>query len=226
MPLNSRSDSKPSSPLMITSTQSAAAASIVGGDDGDGGREARLPHDVRMGSLEQSDRVRRKRTIGAAGVLLAGAAIVVILGLTRRDLPEVVLAIGATLIVAWLVERGRRFIGSGSVLLGLGIGLVLAEHVAHGDYRDQLIFAGIGTGLVALRVMHVPAVLPAALGLLSVALFEFALQYLPTVLHADRVYRAFDDGWAFGCLIGVEALMILLTSRPHQGSTIGDRTVR
>lgn len=162
------------------------------------------------------DRLTRpdpKRTVGAALVLLLGAAVIVGLGLSRRDLPEVVLTIGAALVAAWLVERRHRFIGSGCVLLGLGIGLTLAEHVGGGGYRDQLIFAGVAAGLLVTRAAGLSTTLPAALALVSVAGFEFALQFLPTLVHADRLYRAFDDGWAFGVLIAVQGCVVLLRAR-------------
>ena len=165
------------------------------------------------------------RAAAAGAILLLGAAVIVAMGLTRRYLPEVVLAIGATLVVAWVAERRRRFIGSGCVLLGLGIGLALAEHIGRGAYRDQLIFAGIAGGLLATRALGVATTLPAALALLSVAFFEFALQYLPTVLQADRVYRAFDDGWAFGVLIALQGCIVVLRAKSwlHRSTSELDR---
>ncbi len=161
-----------------------------------------------------------RRTTAAGGVLVVGAATIVLMGLTRRYLPEVVLAIGATLVVAWLVERRRRFMGSGCVLLGLGTGLILANHLGHGDYRDELIFAGIAAALLVIHRVKPPPILSAALGLVAVASFEFALQYLPSVLNADRVYRAFDDGWAFGVLLAIQACLVL---RPSGRRLMGRR---
>lgn len=165
-----------------------------------------------------SKRDGARRSVGAAIVLLAGGAAIVVLGVTRRDLPEIVAAIGATLVLAWMLERGRRFLGGGCLLLGLGVGLTVAEHVEKGSYRDQFIFAGIAAGLLAIRAVNPAALRAAALALLSVALFEFTLQYLPTVLSIDRVYRAFDDGWAFGVLIAIEGTVVLMgAASAHRG---------
>ncbi len=65
-----------------------------------------------------------ERRVGASAVLIAGAGAIVVLGLTRRQLPEVVAAIGATFVIAWLFERSRRFVASGCILLGIGIALL------------------------------------------------------------------------------------------------------
>ncbi len=160
-----------------------------------------------------------RRPVGAAVVLLSGVAAVVALGLTRRDLPEIVAVIGATMLLAWTVERGRRFLGGGCILFGLGVGLTVAEHVDKGNYRDQFIFAGIAAGLLAVRALNPPVVWGAALALLSLALFEFTLQYLPPILSLGRLYGAFNDGWAFGVLIGLEGLVVLFTAgRARRGA--------
>lgn len=151
----------------------------------------------------------RRRVAGL--VLIVGGAAAALIGRQERDLPAVVLAIGVVLLLAWFVERGNRFGLSGAVVTGLGAGLVLAEHVtALGEYRDPLIFGGIGLGLLlAAQRMQVP-LRGAGLGLLSVAIAETALQVLPSHIDAPSVFAAFREGWGFGALLMAEGVAVVL----------------
>ncbi|MGH3422619.1 MAG: hypothetical protein ACRDOD_23845, partial [Streptosporangiaceae bacterium] len=137
-----------------------------------------------------------------------------VLGSRLKELPAVELAIGVTLLLAWLVEHGGRFGASGITLTGLGVGLVIAEHLpAYSAYREELAFGGIALGLmIATRVTR-GALRGAGLGLLAVAVSEAALQRLPAVVSAPNVFRAFADGWAFGLVIAAYGLVLALASR-------------
>lgn len=125
------------------------------------------------------------------------------MGLTRRNLPEIVIALGGTYLVAWCIERRHRFVGAGCMLFGLGTGLTLADHVDAGRYRDELIFAGVGCAVLAVRALRATAVPSAALSLLSVAAFELALSSVPASVSTSTMYSGFTDGWAFGALIAL-----------------------
>ncbi|MFN2451095.1 MAG: hypothetical protein ABR541_01945 [Candidatus Dormibacteria bacterium] len=150
-----------------------------------------------------------RRHLPAGAVLVLGGGIAAVVGRRQHDLPEVVLVLGLSLLAAWLIERGRRFGPSGAVITGLGAGLALAEHAAgSAPYRDELIFGGIALGiLLAVQLVHGP-LRGAGVALLSVALFEAALQALPAHLSAPRLYSAFEQGWAFGLLLAVEGTLV------------------
>ncbi len=163
----------------------------------------------------------RSTRVPSAGLVLAlGGLATALLGTLRKDLPEVELAIGVTFLLAWVVERGSRFGGSGATLTGLGIGLVLAEYVAgYAGYREELAFGGIGAGLLLATRMASGALRGAGLGLMAVALSEAALQRLPARITAPGLFRAFNEGWAFGLMVAIYGLAIIMTAsrrRPSQ----------
>ncbi len=148
----------------------------------------------------------RRSAFAAALVVTAGGAAAIALGLSRRLLPEVVLTLGITLVVASLEARDRQHdMSSGVILAGLASALVLSEHLAS-DYAQPLTFAGIAVGLFVVALPRTPA-MGAAMALLSVAVAEAALTYLPPRLSADGFWRAFEDGWGFGALFVVWGLV-------------------
>ncbi|MBJ7609172.1 MAG: hypothetical protein JF887_07035 [Candidatus Dormibacteraeota bacterium] len=162
-----------------------------------------------------------RRTAAAAVVLLAGAALTVAMGLTRHHVQEIVIALGATLLAAWLVERGRRFVGSGCTLLALGIALTVADHIEAGRYRDELIFLAVAAALLSLRALHAStAYVASAMTLLSVAALEVVLTITPASLSGGPLYLAFSDGWAYGVLLAGAAAGILARAALNPG---GDR---
>jgi hypothetical protein len=146
--------------------------------------------------------------VGGSLVLLLGGVAVICFGVARRNLEETVATLGAADVVAWLVDRrGQRYPASGAVLLGLGIGLLLSDHSP--GYRDELIFGGIAGGFLACQLLAATCGLGAGGALAGVAVSEWALTWLPPRIHAPDVYRAFDDGWAFGVLVIVWGLVSL-----------------
>lgn len=169
----------------------------------------------------RSERLRRHPSAGAA--LIGAGALATLVGWRQHDLPAVVLILGAGLLVAWLAERGTRFGPSGAVLTGLGTGLVLAEHASGmGAYRDELLFAGIGLGLLLAAQLVRGPLRGAGVALLSVAVVEAALQALPAHLQAPRLYAALEQGWGFGLLLALEGVLVVLglgRRRPASAST-------
>jgi hypothetical protein len=148
---------------------------------------------------------RRRRSTGGALVLISGGAAAIALGLTRRSIEETVTVLGAAYVGAWIIERrGQRHLASGAVLLGLGMGLVLSDHSP--GYRDELIFAGIAGGLLACQLLAPGSARGAAGALAGVAVSEWARTWLPPRVHAPGIYRAFDDGWAFGIALATFGL--------------------
>jgi hypothetical protein len=144
-------------------------------------------------------------------VLVGGGVATIGLGLTRRSLEETVATLGAFFVGAWLLERrGQRNLASGAVLLGLGLGLVISDHFP--TYRDELIFAGIGGGLLLCQTLAPGSARGAAGALGGVAVSEWALTWLPPRVHAPRVYGAFDDGWGFGIALVAWGLMAMGTA--------------
>lgn len=155
-----------------------------------------------------------RNPVVAGLILIVGGVIIAVLALQQHDLPEVVLAIGITLLLAWTAERGHRFGASGATLSGLGLGLFIAEHVhGYSDYRDELAFGGIALGLLLAARFMPNGLRGAGSALLSVALFEAALQRLPASISAPSVYRAFDEGWAFGAVIVVYGVVTVLLAQ-------------
>lgn len=165
-----------------------------------------------------SGNIPKHRSASAAGVLLLGGLVVVVLGLTRRHIQETVAVLGAASVLAWMIERGgQRYLASGALLLGLGVGLVVSDHVP--DYRDELIFMGIAIGLVVGQQLAPGTARGAAGALAGVALSEWALTWLPHHIDAESVYSAFNDGWAFGIAVVAWAIVVFGRTR-LQGAAV------
>ena len=128
----------------------------------------------------------RRRRAGAV-VLMLGAVPLALMVLADAKPYLFLLAIGAIATCAWLVD-GRRYLGPGTVALGLGVGLVLARDFELGKYELPLVLAGIGVALTVIRFVNPRAVLGAA-GLLVYAALSGAI--------LDRTPDPIESGWGF-----------------------------
>ena len=133
--------------------------------------------------------LRRQRA--GALVIMAGSALVALMVLADAKPYLLLLAIGAIATGAWLVD-GRRYLGPGTVALGLGIGLALARDVDLAKYELPLVLAGIGIPLIVIRFVNPGAVLGAA-GLLVYAALSGAI--------LDRTPDPIESGWGFVILM-------------------------
>ncbi len=125
----------------------------------------------------------RRRRAGAV-VLMVGALPMALMVLADARPYLFLLAIGAIARCAWLID-GRRYLGPGTVALGLGVGLVLARDLELAKYELPLVLAGIGVALTVIRFVDPRAVLGAA-GLLVYAAFSGAiLDRTPDPIESD-----------------------------------------
>ena len=133
--------------------------------------------------------LRRQRA--GALFLMVGSAPLALMVLADAKPYLLLLAIGAIATGAWLVD-GRRYLGPGTVALGLGIGLALARDVDLAKYELPLVLAGIGIPLIVIRFVNPGAVLGAA-GLLVYAALSGAI--------LDRTPDPIESGWGFVILM-------------------------
>ena len=127
------------------------------------------------------------RQRAGAVVLIAGSVPLALMVLADARPYLFLLAIGAIATCAWLVD-GRRYLGPGTVALGLGVGLVLARDFDLAKYELPLALAGIGAALTVIRFVNPRAVLGAA-GLLVYA--------APSGAILDRTPESIESGWGF-----------------------------
>ncbi|HEV2760675.1 MAG TPA: hypothetical protein VGV86_14025 [Acidimicrobiales bacterium] len=135
--------------------------------------------------------LRRQRA--GALVVMVGSGPLALMVLADAKPYLLLLAIGAIATGAWLVD-GRRYLGPGTVALGLGIGLALAQDFDLAKYELPLVLAGIGVPLTIIRFVNAKAVLGAA-GLLVYAAISGAI--------LDRTPDPIESGWGFVILMVV-----------------------
>jgi hypothetical protein len=151
------------------------------------------------------------RQRAGAVVLTAGSVPLALMVLADAEPYLFLLAIGAIATCAWLVD-GRRYLGPGTVALGLGAGLVLARDLDLAEYELPLVLAGIGAALTVIRFVNPRAVLGAA-GLLVYAALSGAI--------LDRTPEPIESGWGFVILmIAWGGIRLARASRP-EASTDG-----
>ena len=152
----------------------------------------------------------RRQRAGALFVMV-GSAPLALMVLADANPYLLLLAIGAIATGAWLVD-GRRYLGPGTVAMGLGIGLTLARDFELAKYELPLVLAGIGVALTVIRFVNPRAVLGAA-GLLVYAALSGAI--------LDRTPDAIESGWGFVTLMIVWGGIQLARARVPVASTDG-----
>lgn len=136
-----------------------------------------------------------KRRRAGAVVLALGAVPLAVMAMAGARAYLFLPAIGGVATCAWLVD-GRRYLGPGTVALGLGTGLVLARDLDLARYELPLVLGGIGAALTVIRFVDPPAVLGGA-GLLVYAALSGAF--------LDRAPGPIQSGWGFVVILVIWA---------------------
>jgi hypothetical protein len=129
-------------------------------------------------------------------LLVLGGVVSVAIQMHRRDLVDVIIALGGTGTASGLLRASRAQVTSGAALFGLGAGLVLATGELLG-YQDFLALAGAGMGLLLGRGCAVAG----GRALASVGLLGAALTVLPPRIHWPGLWSALYVGWPFGAAL-------------------------
>lgn len=97
------------------------------------------------------------RVVAGALVLLAGAAVLAVLTLVDTAPPWMLLALGATAVVAWLVDgTSVRYLGPGLMALAAGVGIVIGNELGWDPRKAEhsLVYGGFGIGLLLLSYVN------------------------------------------------------------------------
>lgn len=97
------------------------------------------------------------RVFAGALVLLAGAALLAGLTLAEVSPPWMLLALGATAVVAWLVDgTSTRYLGPGLLALAAGVGIVVGNELGWAPRMAEhsLVYGGFGIALLVLSYMN------------------------------------------------------------------------
>lgn len=131
------------------------------------------------------------RVVAGALVILAGAAVLALLTLVDVAPPWMLLALGATAVVAWLVDgTSTRYLGPGLMALAAGLGIVVGNELGWDPRRAEhsLVYGGFGIGLLILSYVNPMA---------SRAAGAFLLYTGVTVLFVDLAM----GWWVTGILV-------------------------
>lgn len=91
------------------------------------------------------------RVVAGALVLLGGAGVLAVLTLADVAPPWMLLALGATGVVAWLVDgTSTRYLGPGLMALAAGLGIVIGNELGWDPKKAEhsLVYGGFGIGLL------------------------------------------------------------------------------
>ena len=97
------------------------------------------------------------RVVAGALVLLAGAGVLAVLTLADVAPPWMLLVIGATATVAWLVDgTSTRYLGPGLMALAAGAGIVIGNELGWDPRKAEhsLVYGGFGIALLLLSYMN------------------------------------------------------------------------
>ena len=97
------------------------------------------------------------RAVAGALVLLAGAGVLAVLTLADVAPPWMLLALGATALVAWLVDgTSTRYLGPGLMALAAGVGIVIGNELGWDPRKTEhsLVYGGFGIGLLLLSYVN------------------------------------------------------------------------
>lgn len=138
----------------------------------------------------------QRRVVGGAVVLLAGAAVLAGLTLAGVSAPGLLLALGATAVVAWLVDgTSTRYLGPGLVAVAAGAGILLGNTLDMDPRKAEhsLVYGGFGLALLAISYFNPMAARASGAFLLYTALtvlvVDFAMGWwLTAILIAWGAY--------------------------------------
>ena len=97
------------------------------------------------------------RVVAGALALLAGAGVLAVLTLADVAPPWMLLALGATAVVAWLVDgTSTRYLGPGLMALAAGVGIVIGNELGWDPRKAEhsLVYGGFGIGLLLLSYVN------------------------------------------------------------------------
>ena len=122
----------------------------------------------------------QRRVVGGAVVLLAGAAVLAGLTLAGVSAPGLLLALGATAVVAWLVDgTSTRYLGPGLVAVAAGAGILLGNTLDMDPRKAEhsLVYGGFGLALLAISYFNPMAARASGAFLLYTALTVFVVDF-------------------------------------------------
>lgn len=97
------------------------------------------------------------RVFAGAIVILAGAGLVAMLTLLDVSAPGLLLALGATAVVAWLVDgTSTRYLGPGLLAVAAGAGILIGNAMDMDPRKAEhsLVYGGFGLALLALSYFN------------------------------------------------------------------------
>lgn len=97
------------------------------------------------------------RVVAGALVLLAGAGVLAVMTLADVAPPWMLLALGATAVVGWLVDgTSTRYLGPGLMALAAGAGIVIGNELGWDPRKAEhsLVYGGFGIGLLLLSYVN------------------------------------------------------------------------
>jgi len=113
------------------------------------------------------------RVVAGALVLLAGAGVLAVLALADVAPPWMLLVLGATAVVGWLVDgTSTRYLGPGLMALAAGAGIVIGNELGWDPRRAEhsLVYGGFGISLLVLSYVNPMAARAAGAFLLYTAI--------------------------------------------------------
>ncbi len=146
------------------------------------------------------------RVVTGALVILAGAAVLAALTILEVSPPWLLLALGATAVVAWLVDgTSTRYLGPGLVAVAAGTGILIGNALDMDPRKAEhsLVYGGFGLALLAISFFNPMAARASGAFLLYTGLTVLAVDltmgwWLTGILLAWGLYwllRAIrDDG--------------------------------
>jgi len=143
------------------------------------------------------------REYAAAGLLLAGAALLAALTLAGLPPYALLLALGGVATAAWLVDGTGRYMGPGLLALAAGAGLTIGQELDVTPYEHTLVWGGFGLALLAMSYLNPGAVRAAGAFLLYTGLTVATVAWVVS----------YELGWELTAVLAVWGLFWLVRLR-------------
>lgn len=167
----------------------------------------------------------RPRVVAGAAVILTGAAVLAALTLAGVANPWLLFTLGATAIVAWIVDgTSTRYLGSGLVAVAAGLGILIGNALDMDPRAAEhsLVYGGFGVALLAISYFNPMAARAGGAFLVYTGLTVWAVNFnkgwwLTGILVVWGVY------WLVRAARGEGLPRPALDERPTGGERRGER---
>ncbi len=160
----------------------------------------------------------REREVGAALLLIMGAAGVALMAVTGQPPYRDLLVLGAVAVAAWLVDgTSRRYMGPGLIAFAAGLGITLGKDVGISSFEHSLVYGGFGVALIIISFFN-PAMVRAS--------GAFLLYTAVTVGFSAWVFSGFPLGWELAVILAVWGTVELVRIRREAAVPSGTQPER